>query len=283
MPKAVDASIVGSREKILLYGEGGVGKTFTAGTMPGNVFFIVFGGPNEIKTLMSPDFQRKHPEKKGKLFFDYATEPLGSRGRFASADAYDQACDLLDEALELERKGDFSFDSLVIDSATGLREFAMNKAMEVNFHRATSGTAKTALARLREENIVIPGDNDWNSEMSLTSQFMSWVFSLDKHVCVCTHVWEVKKRDRASGDVAVTDQKPLFTGKNRESIPTMFDNVWYVSALQQGRGIISQIHTVGDSNRYGKTRMGGALPPVIRDPDLTEIIEKLRKAAETSA
>lgn len=247
--------------------------------MPGNVYFVVFGGSNEVKTLMSPDFRKKHPQKEGKLFFDYTTEPLGKRGHFKSADAFDAACDLLDEALEAERKGDFSFDSLVIDSATGLRRFAMNKAMEVNFHRATSGTAKTALARLRDENIIIPGDNDWMSEMSLTTQFMDWVFRLDKHVCVCTHVWQTKKRDRGSGDTIITDQKPLFTGKNREEIPTMFDNVWFATAIQQGRGIISQLQTVGDATTYAKTRMGGALPPVIRDPNLEEIFEKLGKAA----
>jgi hypothetical protein len=279
MPHPVDASIIGEREKILLYGAGGVGKTFTAGTMPGNVFFIVFGGPNEVKTLMSPDFRGKHPEKEGKLFYDFTTEPLGKRGHFKSADAYDQACDLLDEALRLEEKGDFAFDSLVIDSATGLRRFAMNKAMEVNFHRATSGTTKTALARLRDENIIIPGDNDWMSEMSLTTQFMDWVFRMDKHVCVCTHVWETKKRDRASGETIISDQKPLFTGKNREEIPTMFDNVWYVSSISKGRGIIAQLQTVGDNTTSAKTRMGGALAPVERDPDLTKIIKKLQKAA----
>ena len=280
MPRPIDASIIGEREKVLLYGEGGVGKTYTAGTMPGNVYFLVFGGPNEVKTLMSPDFRKKYPKKADKLFFDYAAEPLGKRGHFKSADAYDQACDLLDEATELEKKGDFSFDSLVIDAATGLRRFAMNKAMEVNFHRATTGTAKTALARLRDENIIIPGDNDWMSEMSLTTQFMDWVFRMDKHVCVCTHVWQTKKRDRASGETIITDQKPLFTGKNREEIPTMFDNVWYVSSIEKGRGIISQIQTVGDSNTYAKTRMGGALAPIVRDPNLEEIFKKLQTAAK---
>jgi hypothetical protein len=280
MPRPVDASVVDDRHKVLLYGEGGVGKTFTAGTMPGDVYFLVFGGQNEIKTLRSPDFRKKHPQKEGKLFFDFVTESLGKRGHFKSADAFDMAGDAIDEALEQERKGDFHFDSLVVDSATGLRRFAMNKAMEVNFHRATTGTAKTALARLRDENIIIPGDNDWMSEMSLTTQFMDWVFNLDKHVCVCTHVWQTKKRDRGSGDTIITDQKPLFTGKNREEIPTMFDNVWHVTAKSATRGIIAQLQTVADATTYAKTRMGGALPPVVRDPNLEEIFEKLAKAAK---
>ena len=42
MPKPIDDSIIGVHEKILLYGLGGSGKTFTAATMPGTVYFIVF-------------------------------------------------------------------------------------------------------------------------------------------------------------------------------------------------------------------------------------------------
>lgn len=277
MPTPIDASVVGQHEKIILYGLGGSGKTFTAGTMPGNVYFIVFGGPNEIKTLMSADFRKKHPHKEGKLFFDYAVEEVGSRGHFKTATAFDQACDLLDEALELERKGDFQFDSVVIDSATGLRRYGMNKAMSVNYGIAKSKD-KTALARLRENNIIIPGDNDWMSEMSLTSQFMDWVFRLEKHVCVCTHEYQSKKKDRASGDVTVESRMPLFTGNNRESIPTMFDNVWWVSPKETGRGIIAQVHTVATANTYGKTRMGGVLPPIIRDPNLEEIINAMKES-----
>lgn len=279
MPKPVDASIIGLHEKILLYGLGGSGKTFTAGTMPGNVYFIVFGGANEIKTLMSQDFRKKHPEKDGKLFFDYAVEEIGSRGHFVSATAYDMACDLIDDALEQERKGDFQFDSVVIDSATGLRRFGMNKAMEVNYHRAT-GKAKTALQRLRDENIIIPGDNDWMSEMSLTTQFMDWVFRLPKHVCVCTHEWQVKQRDRATGESQVTSRLPLFTGKNREEIPAMFDNVWHIKPKNTGRGIIAEAVTVADEFTFAKTRMGGILAPLERDPDLTKLIEKMRAGNE---
>ena len=278
MPTPVNSDIIGVHEKLLLYGLGGSGKTFTAGTMPGKVYFIVFGGPNEVKTLMSQDFRKKHPEKTDQVWFDYAVEEIGARGHFKSATAYDMACDLLDDALEQERKGDFEFDSVVIDSATGLRRFGMNKAIEINFHRAT-GQSKTALKRLRDENIIIPGDNDWMSEMSLTTQFMDWVFRLPKHVCVCTHEWQVKQRDRGTGDSTVTSRLPLFTGKNREEVPAMFDNVWHIRPRNTGRGIVAEAVTVADEFTFAKTRMGGILAPIERDPDLTKLIEKMRKGA----
>lgn len=120
------------------------------------------------------------------------------------------------------------------------------------------------------------------SEMSLTSQFMDFVFRLPKHVCVCTHEYLQKKKDRGSGDVTVVLRQPLFTGNNRESIPTMFDNVWWVSPKETGQGIIAQVHTVPDDNTYAKTRMGGVLPPIMRDPDLTKVIEKMKTSAESA-
>lgn len=279
MPKPIDDSIIGVHEKILLYGLGGSGKTFAAGTMPGTVYFIVFGGQNEVKTLRSPDFRNKHPQKEGHLFFDYAVEEIGARGHFVSAAAYDMACDLIDEALALEAAGDFQFDSIVIDSATGLRRFGMNKAIEVNFGRAI-GKDKTSLQRLRDSNIIIPGDNDYMSEMSLTIQFMDWIFRLPKHVCVCTHEWQVKQRDRKTGDSQVTSRLPLFTGKNREEIPGMFDNVWHIRPKPTGRGILSEAITVPDEFTFAKTRMGGILAPIERDPNLSEIIERMKKGVE---
>ena len=280
-PIKLDSSIVGDREKILLYGLGGAGKTFTALTAPGPIYCIVFGGPNELKTGMSKDFKDKYPKQE--IYYDFAVEPLGERGHFKEASAYDHACDLLDDALEQEEKGDFTFKTLVIDSASGLRSYAMNKAMEVNFHRASSGTQKTALARLRQENIIIPGDNDYMSEMSLTTQFMDWVFRLDKHLVVVTHEWQQKKFDRATRETTVSWRCPLFTGKNRESIPNLFDNVWHVEPIQKGRGIVAQLETVGSADTYGKTRMGGVLAPVIRDPNLADIITKMQESVKEKA
>jgi len=276
VPKPVDASIIGKRHKILLYGEGGSGKTFTAGTMPGTVFFIVFGGANEITTLMSKDFREKHPHKADKLFFDYATEEIGDRGHFISADAYDHACDLISEAIKLEKDGDFQFDSIVIDSATGLRRYGMNKAIEFNYERA-KGKEKTALEAYRKSNIIIPGDNDWGSEMSLTMQFIEWLVKLDKHVCVVTHEWMDTDYDRATRNTTVTQRRPLFTGGNRIEIPAWFDFVWRITPQKLARGIIAEAQTTGDKVNYAKTRLGGYLPTVIRDPNLEEIFAKIEK------
>jgi hypothetical protein len=278
MPKLLDDSVIGENEKFLIYGYGGTGKTFSGLTMPPPIYAVVFGGENELKTMRSPDFRNKYPEMEGQVYFDSVQEELGEMGHFVSATAFDQAGNLIDEALEQSRKGDLpEFKSLVIDSATGMRRYAMNKAMEVNYQR-TADKGKAALTKLREMNIIIPGDNDYMSEMSLTMQFMDWVFNLPMHLCVTTHVWVEKKFNRSTRETEIVSRLPLFTGNNRESVPTMFDNVWYFTAATSGKTVVNQAQTVGDDDTFAKTRMGGVLPLNLRDVNFRDVIEKFKNA-----
>lgn len=270
-PKLIDDSVVGEREKFLVYGRMGTGKTFSAGTMPGNVYVLVLGGFNEVKTLRSKDFREKYPDKEGKLYLDYVKESLGKRGIFMQANAYDWACDKLDEALELEEKGDFQFDSLVIDSATMMRSFAMNKAIEITSDLAKSAD-KTALTRLKTHGIVLAGDQDWGAEQSLMWKFINWCFELDKHFLLITHEWNAEKHSRGTREVTITSVKPLFTGKHRVEIPQMFDNVWRFTVSGGERSRVFEAQTVGDDIIDAKTRMGGIIGAVERDINYTKII-----------
>lgn len=281
MPSPVDDGIVGEREKFLAYGGFGTGKTFSSGTMPGQVYHLVFGGPNELKTLRSPDFQEKYPGAEGKHFFDYIKEPLGRRGIFTEAQAYDWACDKLDEALAEEEAGDFHFDSLVIDSATGLRGFAMNKAIEITSDLAKSAD-KTALTRLRKSGIIIAGDNDWGAEQSLTIKFLNWCFEMDKHLLVVTHEWRQETYNRASRESTVIKVSPLFTGKHRTEVPQMFDNVWRFTVSGGERSRVFEAQTIGDDIVDAKTRYGGLLQPVERNVNYADIIEQF-KAYQTGS
>lgn len=274
-PQLLDDSVVGEREKFLVYGRMGTGKTFSAGTMPGNVYILVLGGFNEVKTLRSKDFKEKYPDKEGKLYFDYVKEPLGKRGVFQSASAYDWACDRLDDALEAEAKGDFRFDSLVIDSATTLRSFAMNKAIEITSDLARSAD-KTALARLKKHGIVIAQDQDWGAEQSLVWKFISWCFELDKHFLLITHEWNAEKHSRGSRETTITAVKPLFTGKHRVEVPNMFDNVWRFTASGGERSRVFEAQTVGDDIVDARTRMGGIISVMERNVNYTQIIERYK-------
>jgi hypothetical protein len=276
MPLLVDEAIVGEREKILAYGGFGTGKTFASGTMPGHVYHLVFGGPNELKTLRSPDFMGMYPDAAGKHYFDFVKESLGLRGTFTQANAYDWACDRLDEALLAEEKGDFRFDSLVLDGATGLRSFGMNKAIEITSDMASS-TAKTALTRLKNHGIIIAGDNDWGAEQSLTMKFLNWCFEMDKHLLVITHEWRQEKHDRKSRETTVVHVSPLFTGKHRIDVPAMFDNVWRFTVSGGERSRVFEVQTVGDDIVDAKTRYGGLLGAMERNMNFEAAIEKFKE------
>lgn len=279
MPQLLNSSIIGERSKYLSFGEMGSGKTFAAGTMPGRIYVLCIGGGNEVITLMSPDFKQKHPEKNGLITWDSVKESLGKRGIFTKPTGYDAACDLLDVALELDRKEEVLFDSLVVDGSTGLRGFAMNKSMQITYDTAKTAD-KTSLKKMQEHGIVTPRDNDYFGEQSLIWKFVNWCFSLDKHFNLITHVWKESKTDRASRESTVTKRQPAFTGKQRDSIPTLFDNVWYFETSGGKRSTVYEARTQGDEVVQARTRVGGVLPAVYRDVDYTDATKKFLEAAE---
>lgn len=277
-PQLLTSDVVGMYEKFLFYGEPKTGKTFAALTAPDPIYVISVGNVNEIKTRFSRDFREKHPEKE--IYFDVAEESMDERGQFDEAVGFDNVCDLLDRALDLDADPDedFSFNSLVIDNATVLGNYAMNKSMEVNYDSA-KGKSKTALSKLRESNIVIPGDNDWMSQMSLMGQFVSWLFRLKKHVVLVAHEWHETTTDRASHQTIITAAKPLFTGKQRTDIPALFDNLWRFQRNAQ----FFEARTIGTDQPFSitaGTRVGGVLPSPYRDVNLTNAIRELQEAAQ---
>lgn len=282
MPKLLDNSIVGEHEKFLIYGATGAGKTFCGGTLPGTIYALAVGGANEFKTLRSPIFLSQHPEKEGKIWFDYVAERRGRRGIMEEAEAFDIAGDCLDAALDMERKGDVHFDSILIDGGTGLRGAAMNKAIEIT-HSMAKSADKAALTRLREKGILIPQDTDWGSEQSLIWQFISWCFELPKNLCFITHEWNQTKMDRGTRELTVLATKPAFTGKQRDDVPTLFDNVWRLTTSGGKRSIQFEAQTVADDTVDAKTRMGGVLPEFWRNPDLSKAIEMFKDAYKDEA
>jgi hypothetical protein len=275
MPEKLDDSILGENEKFLIYGNPGTGKTHLAGTAPGPIYFLVIGPKNEIKTLRGPAFTREHGLVD--VSFDQVIEPVGKRGMFMDASGFDMASDKLDEALLLREKGDLHFNTLVVDNATVLQEYQMNKAMEFNFDTVKS-KSKSGMGKLRDHNIRIPGDNDYMSQMSLMDQFVNWLMKLELHVVFIAHEHTETHFDRASRQTSITAIKPLFTGKQRTSIPRAFDNVWRTSVSGSGRATIYDVQTSGSDNpdTIAKTRVGGVLKQSERNLNLTEAIKRLQ-------
>ncbi len=194
------------------------------------------------------------------------------------AKGYDAVCDLLDVALKLDKSGEMPFDSLVIDGSTGLRGLAMNKSMEITY-ATVSNTDKTAMKKYRDHGIALPHDNDWGGEQSLIWKFVNWCFSLDKHFNLITHVWREEKHNRQDRTVKLLGIKPAFTGKQRDDLPTLFDNVWYFTVEGGKRSRVFEAQTQRDEIIEARTRLGGVLPINYRDVNFADAIKKFQQAA----
>lgn len=274
MPELLTTSLIGEYEKILLYGEPGTGKTHTAGTMPGPIYFLIVGLPNEIKTLVGPTFRSQHPGVV--VHYDYVLEESGERGQFENATAFDIAGDKLDAALEARRKGDLDFKTIVVENATTLIEVQMNKAMEVAYALSKNQSA-TTLRKYREHGMKIIGDADYGGAQSLMDQFLSWLTTrVEANVVLVAHEHQDKTKDRETRLETIHMIRPSFIGKHRTEIPRLFDNVWRTTVAGGGRNRAYEIQTVGDDKTLAKTRVGGVLPISDRNVNLSEWMELMR-------
>jgi len=285
MPSKLTSEIIGEREKFLLYGAPKRGKTFCALTAPGPIYFLAIGGPNEAKTYFSKDFQTKHGEKE--IIIDSAIENIDKMGRCLEPAGFDHACILLDEALELDDQGKMEtstggFETLIVDNATVLEEFQMNKAIHVSNLTQTAEKAaqgKSTQAKYKEYGMLKPSDSDWGAAQSLMQNWYSWLFKLEKHIVFIAHEYEVTRANRAAQSVDLIGIQPLFVGKQRSRIANAFDNVWHFTK----QGQLYQARTVPVDKPIdiiAGTRLGGIIDKDYANPDLTEVIKKFKAHAE---
>ncbi len=276
--QASDTIIGGESEKFILYGNFGTGKTFAAHTAPGPIFSVVVGPENEMKAIKSVEFSKKYPKKAKEIFFAAAREDYVSRGKFRVAQGYDMACDIIDEAIRMKLEGDLDFKTLVIDNASTLMEYQMNKVLELGPSGDRSSASK-ANRVLREEGILIPADYDYKGQMSLMTQVITWVTELDVHLVLIAHEHVESHQVRETREKEITAIGPLFTGRNRTNIPNRFDNVWRFTASGSARARTFKAQTVGSSEptTQAKTRLGSVVPFSYSDVNLEQTIEKFKK------
>ena len=277
MPVPLTAEIMEDNEKVLLYGHPGTGKTHAALTAPDPIYFLAIGAPNEAKTYFSKKFQEKHGKKE--IFIDVALEPRDRMGRFKAAVGFDHACTLLDTALELDDKGKMEFPTIIVDNATVVEEFQMNKVIEISgASRDPEAKGKSTYDKFMDEGILIPADHDWGGAQSLMAKFTSWIFSLEKNVIFIAHEHETTVSNRRTQSSDLIAVKPLFIGKQRSRIANMFDNVWRMS--KQGQNYYAR--TVPQDKPFtiiAKTRIGGVIPEEYANPNLSEAIKKIQAQA----
>jgi hypothetical protein len=284
MPELLTPELVlGQREKILLIGEYGTGKTQIALSAPDPIWAIGVGGLNEFKTRYSKHFINKVGKKE--VYVDSVIEGRGAQGTMLdNPTGFDAFCDTIDAGLEWNDKQGNIIESLVIDNATILEIYQMNKAIAAEYMMA-GNVQKTTLTREREYGIRKPGDNTYAGAQSLMDRIVGWLFELPFHIILVSHEYKEwapvsdKPNERNKRVVGV---KPLFVGQQRINIPNMFDNVFRNTVSGSGRTRQFYTQTVGDDVVAAKVRVGGILQAENeKDLNLTDMIDRFKAHGES--
>lgn len=282
MPTPISPEIIGEREKFLIYGAPKRGKTFLALTSPEPIYMLCVGGDNEVKTYFGEDFQKKHGKKD--LSIDAVKENVDKMGRVKEPSGFDDVCRALDDALELDAKEEFpsqtgTFETLIIDNATVMQEFQMNKTIHIaNTARDPDKTGYSTWEAYTKHGILTPFDSDWGGAQSLMQDWVSWMFNLDKNIIFIAHEYEVTRTSRATQVQEIVGIRPLFVGKQRTRIANAFDNVWRMT--KNAQKYEARTTPGGEiADLIAGTRLGGIVPNDYQDPNISKTIKKFKEQA----
>lgn len=245
MPLISDFKI-GNRVQVLVYGPFKSGKTVGAATFPRPVFLDFDQG---ITSVAAPWFEKKF----GKRWIEYETfieKEKDSRGVVTKPHAYDDACRYFDKLMKPDKRD--TFETFVIDSGTTLYDVAENKGVYL-LGGQMKGVKSDTLAEAQKHGLLVPKLQDFGAGRSLTEQFIRMVKDSGKHVVLICH-----EQAEMNDDGAVTAITPMFTGKSKQEIPLMFDEVYRLILKRKGPDMVRQLMINPDGISRVGSRMGVA-------------------------
>lgn len=187
--------------KSLLYGEPGMGKTFSLRSLPKSALPALLIDLDRGATSVLGGFD------KGELL-GFIPDRFAKSGRKEAPAAYDQVKDKLQEIYN-----DDTIKTVVIDSFTELYQNIMDHVMHKNNKALDSA----------------PTQPDYGMAMRFCIKFVEALSELDRHIVVICH--EANHTNDVTGITKVT---PALTGQLASKIPGYFDNVLH--AKVKGRG-----------------------------------------------
>lgn len=271
----------GEGANILYYGPAGAGKTWFGGTAGPETLYIDTG--DSLDTLKSPGFRARHNGVERMLTIKIR-EKLGARGKLDRATALDCVTDAIDHALKFFPD---RFRTVVLDDATSLGEFSMDKSLEIN---EQTGKSKTNTQVVSKYNVVIPAMQDYQVDKAIMQQF---VVSYKQILCgggrnfiVIAHQRAQFVEGKKMGEQMLSSVFPLFTGQNTpDHIPRLFSNVWLAEVVGGGNNVAYRARIAGDEVRMAKCRHNGVFKErngepstVIVDPNFLDILSKIKAA-----
>lgn len=256
---------------LMYYGPSKTGKTYFAGTAGPRTLFLNIG--DGIETLMAPAFTKRYADSsRGMIMAD-----IRERNPNGVAEAFDILCDTV--AYGLAKFPD-KFDTIVLDEATALRKYAMNKATELNTEARKNQRDRTK----RTLEFMKPDIGDYGTEMQMIEWFLGNFVpqfkEAGKNFIMLAHERQVFQKPGKVGDEPVLKKiQPGFTGKTfPDTVPAYFDDVWHSEVVGGGTNVVYRARTAGSEMEVGGARHGGIFSVVEPDPNFLKMQDRIKQA-----
>ncbi len=222
MPNAKTAHET-ARNKFLLLGDTGAGKTTQLLTLPGRKFAYLFD-PNAILSLQGHDIE----------YEEFLPDRLNLSIKSLKKDVGDKNSNFKND-LYVEWEKDFNdklnsnffdqYDVIAMDSATTFLDLIMDRILTIN-GRAGSW----------------PQQDDYGPQMLAFTNVCRSLMSLDKYIFMTGHL--ETKQDALTQRIVRT---PMMTGRLKTKIPLLFSDIFVCEVENDGRGNIRhKIQTAPD-------------------------------------
>lgn len=252
-----------------IYGENGVGKSAWAGAAAGNRTIIVTTG-NGAAVYRSKWWREKYRCDPFIEYIKLDDDPTLPR-------VLDNVRNTIENLLVKENRD--QWDALVLDDINDIRVAARMKAIELNGFSGRSQTyGKGKEKGGKMHGYYLPTISDFGTEMGITDNFLRQLTDgmreERKHLFVCGH----QRLYRKEGSNVVVATKPLVTGTDTpDSLPGIFDNVWYMRVVGTGTNTKREIITDAQEGIMAKTRWSGLFKPTERDLEASTMLERIMK------
>lgn len=256
-----------------MYGPSKVGKTWFAGTAGSRTLIINTG--DGIDTLLSPGFKAAHPEAEDIIIVDIREDVDADK-----AEAFDLVGRVIREAYNSPIWDEI--DNIVIDEATALRKYALNKATELNTEALKNEAAK-AKRKSRLEDFLKPDIGDYGTEMQMIEWFLGnfipFFKAEKKNFLMLAHQRQIFSKPARIGDDPILKKvQPGFTGKTfPDTVPAYFDDVWHMEAVGGGDNVVYRARTAGSENEVAGNRHNGIFSTVEPDPNYQNMLKRIRE------
>jgi hypothetical protein len=238
----------------LVMGDYGTGKTKSLATLPGPLALFQFdpGGANSLE----PEIQNGAPI----YIFDYSADDPASPKAFRQFEK---------DLREMKKDGYLDeFKAVALDSLTTFADVLMSTILHANGRAPREGNLN--LNHKAGQVVAVPEIRDYQVQMVTMADFLGFFCGIQPHFICNAHI--TLEKDEVSGRMY---SFPLVTGKLKQQIPLLFDEVYVARATSKSGGMEYRFLTEPKGIHRARTRLGvGGKLAAAEEQNYTTILTK---------